>query len=174
MQLNLFLTYWNNHKVSHAANLIHIQCQRDKFTEHSNFFWLRTSLQFFFISFHILRTLYNIREVAFLGRCGRHQESYSLPEVGVPGSGSPCALWPPDGGALTNQILQSGGKLCVSLRPSVSQLDQNHTHLPLNQRMMESNLGHDVKKISCILFSPSQNKPNVCLLIYPPTKKCCW
>lgn len=80
----------------------------------------------------------NSRLCTFFGRRGWHQVSHSLPEAWVPCSSA--ALWPLDGGTLVNQVLQAGGKVFVSLRPSDPQLDQNHTHFPLDQRMVEPHL----------------------------------
>lgn len=96
----------------------------------------------------------NSRLWTFRGRYSRHQVSHFLPEARVPRGSAPRTLSPPDG--LQNQVLQGRRKEFVSFWPSVSNLYQNQTHFPLDQRMVEPNLQIQVssfiKRTGCLFI----------------------
>lgn len=89
----------------------------------------------------------------FFSWCCRHQVSHFLPETWIMCRSTPSVLWPPDGGALVDEMLQSRREVSVSLRPHVAQLDQDHGHFTLDQRVMEPNLGNKNGRSSLMFLS---------------------
>lgn len=70
----------------------------------------------------------------------RHQVPHSLPEAGV-GAGGPWFGGPYEGGAPLDEVLEARGQVAVvSGAGGLSQLDQDHTEVPLHQGLMEPHL----------------------------------
>lgn len=110
----------------------------------------------------------NATLVRFSGRHSRHKVTDFLPEAWVPRGSAVGSRLPPNGGANFNQVLQTKRKMLVLIWAHLANLNQNYTHLFLDQHMVKTDLKGlpNTLKPQSETFS-SKSGPILGLICYP-------